>query len=217
MTGGWGLEAALAAWPAAGLVAIACHRRLDEAREAAIAGLVLALSSHDLYTAEHTERVARYAVLIGQELGWSSRRLARLRRAALLHDIGKLAVPVELLNKPGPLTEDEYSQVQRHESAGADMLARIGVLRRFASVVEPAVAVADAYDAMTSTRAYRRALRQEVAFAELRARSGTQFDPTCVDALIRSIERRGERHGLGFERSHVVYAVEPPVAGVLCS
>ena len=195
MTGGWGLDAA---------------------REAAIAPLVRALSSHDAYTGEHTERVARYAVFIGQELEWSPRRLARLRQTALLHDIGKLAVPVELLNKPGPLTDDEYAQVQRHESAGADLLARIGVLRRFAGVVEPAVVVADAYDAMTSTRAYRRALRQEVAFAELRAGAGTQFDPSCVHALIRSIERRGERHGLGFERSNVVYAVEPPVVGVLC-
>ena len=76
------------------------------------------------------------------------------------------------------------------------------------------VAVADAFDAMTSTRSYRRALSQEVAFSELREKAGSQFNPECVEALIKSIERRGEHYGLGFEEGAVEFAVPPPVVGV---
>src|SRR5207248_6263880 len=76
------------------------------------------------------------------------------------------------------------------------------------------VAVADAFDAMTSTRSYRRALSQEVAFAELQDKAGTQFNPDCVEALIRAIERRGERYGMGHEEAPVEFEVPPPVAGV---
>lgn len=232
-------HAAVAAWllslPPVAFVAIACQREHEATRDAAVAGLVRAIAWKDAYTGEHTERVGRYSTYIGEELGLSRRRLARLRQAALLHDIGKLAVPVELLNKPARLTEHEFEQVQQHASACTDVLGLVEVLRPFAAAAEghhrrfdgegygrrsaslhvAVVAVADAYDAMTSTRAYRRALRQEVAFAELRARAGTQFDPACVEALIGAVERRRERHGLGFERSNVVYAVDPPVLGVL--
>src|SRR5206468_1284014 len=77
------------------------------------------------------------------------------------------------------------------------------------------VAVADAFDAMTSTRSYRRALPMEVAFEELRNKSGSQFHPECVEALITAIEERGERHGLGHEEDAVEFAVAPPVAGAL--
>jgi hypothetical protein len=78
------------------------------------------------------------------------------------------------------------------------------------------VAVADAFDAMTSTRSYRRALSQDVAFAELRDKAGSQFNPECVEALVRSIERRGEQYGLGFEdaAAAVEFDVPPPVVGV---
>jgi HD-GYP domain-containing protein (c-di-GMP phosphodiesterase class II) len=76
------------------------------------------------------------------------------------------------------------------------------------------VAVADAFDAMTSTRSYRRALPMEVAFEELRNKSGSQFHPDCVDALIAAIEERGEKVGLGFEEDVVEFDVAPPVAGV---
>ncbi|HEX2040557.1 MAG TPA: HD domain-containing phosphohydrolase [Acidimicrobiales bacterium] len=231
-------HAAVGAWAVAlactVVTAVACRAEHLAAREAAVDALVRAIAWKDQYTGEHTERVARYSVYIGEELGLSRRGLAALRRAALLHDVGKLAVPAELLNKPGRLTDEEFERVQCHASVCTDILGLVDVLRPSAGAAEghhrrfdgagygsrtqsrhaAVVAVADAYDAMTSTRAYRRALRQEAAFAELRARSGSQFDPACVDALIRAVERRGERHGLGFERSNVVYSVEPPVMGV---
>ena len=233
MAEGW--MVALVAWPvvtaAALLGARAAHAAHVAARDAAVAGLVRALAVKDTYTGEHTERVARYSVWIGEELGWSRRRLARLRQAALLHDIGKLAVPVSLLNKPDRLTDDEFRQVQRHAHVCDDILRTVVALRPLATAAAghhrrydgegygtgersrqaAIVAVADAYDAMTSTRAYRRALPQAVAFDELRRQAGTQFDPACVDALVRAVEGRGERHGLGHERTSVVFAVEPPV------
>jgi hypothetical protein len=76
------------------------------------------------------------------------------------------------------------------------------------------VAVADAFDAMTSTRSYRRALSQDVAFAELRDKAGSQFNPECVEALVRAIERKGEHYGLGYEEDPEQFAVAPPVVGV---
>lgn len=225
---------ALAAWVALvvdlTVLAAGCRAEHAAARDAAVRGLVAALALKDPYTGRHTERVARYSVYIGEALGLSKRRLARLRQAALLHDIGKVAVPVTLLNKPDRLTDGEFSEVQRHAHACDDVLGCVRALRPLAAAAGghhrrydgggygsggrshdvAIVAVADAYDAMTSTRAYRRALSQETALAELRARAGTQFDPGAVEALIRAVERRGERHGLGYEEPTVVFAVEPP-------
>lgn len=229
---------AFAAWVAlvADLTALAvgCRAEHTAARDAAVRGLVAALALKDPYTGQHTERVARYSVYIGEALGLSKRRLARLHRAALLHDIGKVAVPVTLLNKPDCLTDDEFSEVQRHAHACDDVLGCVRALRPLGDAAAghhrrydgggygsgysgrgrshdvAIVAVADAYDAMTSTRAYRRALSQETAFAEMRSRAGTQFDPGAVEGLIEALERRRERHGLGYEEHTVVFAVEPP-------
>jgi response regulator RpfG family c-di-GMP phosphodiesterase len=134
-----------------------------------------------------------------------------------MHDIGKLVVPNQLLNKPGRLTPDEFAQVRVHEKVSVQMLSHIDFLRPIAAAshsdntrfdpddldhpIEPyIVMIADAYDAMTSTRAYRKALPQDVAFQELRDKAGVQFHPACVEALIRAVEKRGEKHGDGFER-----------------
>jgi HD-GYP domain-containing protein (c-di-GMP phosphodiesterase class II) len=143
-------------------------------------------------------------------------RLERLRFAALMHDIGKLVVPNQLLNKPGRLTPEEFAKVRIHEKVSVQMLSHIDFLQPIAGAahsdntkfdpddddhpIEPyIVMIADAYDAMTSTRSYRKALPQDVAFQELRDKAGIQFHPECVEALIHSIETRGEKHGAGFE------------------
>jgi HD domain len=215
-----------------GRAAFAAYLRYREANEDALLVLVKALEAKDRYTAGHAERVAAYARYMGEELGLHGRSLERLRRAALMHDIGKLIVPNHLLNKPGPLTAGEYEQVRQHEDVTVALLSRIDFLAPVApialgvyapwdddhgrdAVARHIVAVADAYDAMTSTRAYRRALKQEVAFAELRAKSGSQFHPTCVEALIAALEQRGLHHGAGHERADAAaeWETAPPAAG----
>jgi HD-GYP domain-containing protein (c-di-GMP phosphodiesterase class II) len=155
--------------------------------------------------------------------------MERLRYAALMHDIGKLVVPNQLLNKPGRLTEAEFERVKRHEVVSVELLHRIDFLSPIAGdttteaanaavdgtgLIEPAIIhVADAFDAMTSTRSYRRALTQDTAFEELRSGAGTQFNAGCVDALISAIEQRGEHYGAGHETDQHDWAVAPPEAG----
>ncbi len=205
---------------------------LRQSHDDTIRILIGALEAKDRYTAGHAERVARFAHFIGLELGLSPSRLERLRFAALMHDVGKLVVPNHLLNKPGKLTAEEFERVRQHETVSVEILTRIQFLApvapsalseftTFAPVaddrgqpIEPhIVAVADAFDAMTSTRSYRRALTQITAFMELREKSGTQFHPRCVDALIVAIERRGEMHGAGHETEIAPFSVPPPKMG----
>jgi hypothetical protein len=207
---------------------------LKEAHEATVRVFIRAIEAKDPYTAGHAERVAKYALYVGKEMSFSPARLEHLRYAALMHDIGKLAVPSRLLNKPGKLTPEEYSRVQRHNRVCIDILTRVDFMKTMVVAASDAhahfesggdradnlvmeahiVAVTDAFDAMTSTRSYRRALAQEVAFAELRDKAGSQFNPECVEALVRAIERRGEKYGLGYEQDTTDFTVAPPVVGV---
>jgi len=207
----------------------ASYLSVREAQVAALSTLVRALEAKDKYTAGHVERVANFAVDTGRELGLGRDRLERLRYAALMHDIGKLIVPNHILNKPGKLTSAEYDRMRLHEHVSVELLRRIEFLAPVVPSIEAdqgsfisypdapletrVLAVADAFDAMTSTRAYRRALTQDVAFSELREKSGSQFDGECVEALIRSIEQRGEVHGAGFEENVAEFKAPPPVAG----
>jgi hypothetical protein len=207
--------------------AFASYLALREAQEATLSTLIRALEAKDRYTAGHVERVARFSEIIGTELGFKPSQLVRLRYAALLHDIGKLVVPNQILNKPGRLTEEEFAVMRRHESASIELLRHIDFLAPVAPSLEAEAAgglsgpvearivgVADAFDAMTSTRAYRRALQQDVAIGELRAKSGTQFDPGCVRALVSALERNGEQHGAGHETDVADFAVPPPEGGL---
>jgi HD superfamily phosphodiesterase len=202
------------------------YMRVKESHDETVQLLIRALEQKDPYTAGHAGRVAVYAGYIGEELDFMPARMERLRFAALMHDIGKLVVPNQLLNKPGKLTEEEFARVRIHESVSVQMLSHIDFLRPIAlhahsdamkfdpdnpdHPIEPyIIMVADAYDAMTSTRSYRKALPQEVAFDELRDKSGKQFHPACAEALIRAIEKRNEIHGKGHEEdSHFEDAPE---------
>jgi len=205
------------------------YMRITEARDETVHMLIRALESKDRYTAGHVERVAKYAGYVGEEMNLSPARRERLHYAALMHDIGKLVVPNQILNKPGKLTEEEFGRLRAHETVAVQMLGHIDFLRPVADSghsdntkfdaddpdrpIEPyIIMVADAYDAMTSTRSYRKALRQEVAFQELRDKSGTQFHPECTAALIRAIEKRGEKHGAGHEED--VAHANAPIVGV---
>jgi len=205
------------------------YLELRAAQEQTIQTLILALEAKDQYTAGHAQRVATFCEYVGEELGFGPSRLERLRYAALMHDIGKLIVPNQLLNKPGRLTESEFARVRRHEGVSVELLRRIDFLAPIAGdttteaataavegdgLVEPAIIhVADAFDAMTSTRSYRKALSQDTAFAELRSGAGSQFNADCVEALIRAIEARGEHYGEGHEIDVHEWDVAPPDAG----
>jgi putative nucleotidyltransferase with HDIG domain len=186
-----------------------------------IRALLVALADKDTYTEEHTRRVALRAVQIGDELGLAPERLRDLSLGGLLHDIGKLSVPDEILKKPGPLTEDEFAEVKRHVESGAALLHELG---GFSSTVHQLVrshherldgsgypegaqsrelsldvrilAVCDVYDALISTRVYRSAWPHERALALLREGSGTAFDARCVDALERVLAQERSA-GLG--------------------
>ncbi len=203
---------------------IASFGQLREAHAATLRGFVKALEAKDLYTRGHTERVAEFSALTGQELGFRGTRLERLRWAALIHDVGKLAVPRELIRKRGRLTTDEYEELQRHAHMVEEILAEVDFLQPMVEIasahhanydgsgyggrghnegqrpsVEASIlAVADAFDAMTSTRSYRMALSQSYAFSELRRNAGKQFDPEVVEAFIRAIEKTGHTFGSPF-------------------
>ena len=179
-----------------------------------VRALLVALAEKDGYTEEHTRRVALRAVQVGDELGLAPERLRDLAVGGLLHDIGKLSVPDEVLKKPGPLTDGEFVLVKRHVDSGVALLHELG---GFSGVVHRLVrshherldgsgypgsaqgeaipldvrilAVCDVYDALLSTRVYRAAWSHERALALLRDGSGTLFDPRCIDALERVLMR----------------------------
>ena len=205
----------------AGHMTFASYGQLREAQEATLRGFIKALEAKDLYTRGHTERVAYFSQIIGEEMGFTAEELQRLRWAALIHDVGKLAVPRELIRKNARLTDEEYSQMQRHVHLVEDLLSEVEFLHPMIQIASGhhthfdgngyggsghahgkkpgrdtcVLAVADAFDAMTSSRSYRMALSQEYAFEELRRNAGSQFDPEAVEALDDALERRGERYG----------------------
>lgn len=204
-----------------GHLSLSSYAQLREAHEATLRGFVKALEAKDLYTRGHTERVAYFAQLAGQELSFSGTQLERLRWAALIHDVGKLAVPGELIRKKGRLSPDEYLDMKSHAHLVEEILAEVEFLQPMVEIAsshhshydgsgyggrghrsgsQPSLescilAVADAFDAMTSTRSYRMALTQEFAIEELRQHAGTQFHPDVIDALERGLQKVGETYG----------------------
>jgi HD-GYP domain-containing protein (c-di-GMP phosphodiesterase class II) len=184
------------------------YAALKEAYADTVRSLIGALEAKDPYTRGHSERVARYALKLGAAVGLDSRTLERLEYAALLHDLGKLAVPGEVLTKPGSLTDEEMELIRLHPTRGADMVAKIPPLKDLSDLVgahhewyggggypldshSPAIpqlslilCVADSYDAMTTTRSYRPALTHDQAIAQLIGGAGGQFDPDLVRAFI---------------------------------
>jgi diguanylate cyclase (GGDEF)-like protein/putative nucleotidyltransferase with HDIG domain len=163
---------------------------------------------------EHSRAVADLAVSIATELGWQPDMLGMLRMAAMLHDIGKVTVPDEILCKPGPLTAEEFEQMKGHSVAGAELISRIegfdvivawirhshesfdgsgypdGLRGEAIPQASRIMLVADAFDAITSTRPYREALSAEHACKELKRHAGSQFDPACVEALFEHLGAR---------------------------
>jgi diguanylate cyclase (GGDEF)-like protein/putative nucleotidyltransferase with HDIG domain len=176
------------------------------ARFRAAASLARAVDARDVYTGSHSQRVADLAARTARRLGLPEEEVELTRLAASLHDLGKLAIPEEILRKPGPLTDPERMVLERHPQIGFRMLESLGVdpvadwvlhhHERWDGSGYPdglpgdeiplgarIIFVADAYDAMTSERVYRRRVDREEAIAELRRCAGSQFDPGIVNAL----------------------------------
>ncbi len=193
------------------LAVLALVERGEMRRHAVQSGVVdsllMALEAKDLYTRGHAVRVAEWTALIADEMGLTAERTRRVVMAALLHDIGKIVTPRHLLRKPGRLTPDEYRRVQQHAGAAESVLRHIEFLQPVTGIVTEhhwhldgtgygaaagsgpslearIVAVADAFDAMTSHRPYRTALSRTYAIEELRIHAGTQFDTEVVEALV---------------------------------
>ena len=174
-----------------------------------VGAMAIALDTRDKYTAGHSERVSAFSRSIGQELGLGNEQVAEIGIGALLHDIGKIGVPDAVLRKPGKLTPEEFDAIKQHPDFGYGILRSVHGFAPYLDMVRfhhenwdgsgyplglrgedvPRAArivhVADAYDAMTSDRPYRRGMAHDEAIRILRASSGSQFDPTIVDAFCR--------------------------------
>jgi hypothetical protein len=217
-TGAW---ACLLVIPLAALLSILSQerqRRIEQALELSHAyqGTAMLLGdvveADDAYTGSHSRGVVQLSLDVADLFGLDFRQRRNVEFAALLHDVGKIAVPKEIINKAGPLDEDEWKIMHRHTIEGEEMLNRVGgVLAEVGRIVRSShedydgsgypdglageeipieariVTCCDAFSAMTTTRSYRKAMSVEVAVEELRNCAGTQFDPHVVDCLVKTV------------------------------
>jgi diguanylate cyclase (GGDEF)-like protein len=199
---------------ASALAAAAQYEQLERAYLATAEALGSALESKDAHTAEHARSLVRNAEAVGRRLGMSADELRNLRYAAAFHDIGKVAVDERILNKPGPLTEAERREVERHVEVGAEILAEVEFLEGVLPLLRHSheqwdgggypdglagdriplgarvILVCDAHDAMTADRPYRRALPPDAARDEIRGAAGRQFDSRVASAFLDAVGKR---------------------------
>jgi HD-GYP domain-containing protein (c-di-GMP phosphodiesterase class II) len=168
--------------------------------------MAAAVDAQDPYTDGHSRRVALHSAMVARKMGLGAEEVARLRTAGAIHDIGKLRIPVELLNKPGALSEAEFEIVKRHPDDGAEIVSCMddpaitemvrhhherfdgngypdGLAGEEIPIGSRILLVADAFEAMTTDRLYRATRTADEALAEIKRCAGTQFDPLVVDAL----------------------------------
>ncbi len=178
-----------------------------------ITAIANTIDAKDTYTKGHSERVAEYSAVIAREMGWKDEEVQLLYNIALLHDIGKIGIPDSILNKPGRLSDYEFAIIKQHTITGGEILKDIHSMQnafiaakyhheRYDGKGYPSglkgeeiplfarvIAVADAYDAMTSNRVYRKKLSNDVVLKELEKGRGTQFDPEIADIFIEILRR----------------------------
>ncbi len=185
---------------------------LDALSSGALTALARTIDANSPWTAGHSERVTHVSLMLGERLGLSAGDLDTLYRGGLLHDIGKIAIPAAILNKPGKLTDEEFAVVRQHPSTGARILSPIGVYRDTIPIVMShherldgsgypeglkgdqipllarVAAVADVYDALSSARPYRPGWRVERVVEHITTGAGVHFDAAVTEALVRSVE-----------------------------
>ena len=200
-----------------------------------LTSLVRALQESDTDTEEHVKRTQKMGALLGARIGLNDAELSDLKLLCLLHDIGKIGIPLEILNKPGRLTDAEWKVLRSHAEKGYQIAMSSDELRPIARMIlhhheqwdgkgypggisgnsipllSRFIAVVDSYDAMVNTRAYRKALSPEQAKEEIRRCSGTQFDPFVADQFLLMLEENPEL-GLGEKTSDDVASMESPFA-----
>jgi HD-GYP domain-containing protein (c-di-GMP phosphodiesterase class II) len=193
------------------------REELERAVEAGVEAMAAAVDMRDDYTGTHSDEVVRLAQMVGERMGLSEQQLGELEFGARLHDVGKIGVPDAVLRKEGPLEGGDWEIMRQHPAWGADMLCRVPGLKRISHIVRHAherwdgdgypdhlherdiplasriIFACDAYNAMTSDRPYRDALRPWIAVSELREGAGGQFDPDVVDALVDALR---EHHSI---------------------
>ena len=179
-----------------------------------VQSLVMILEAKDAYTSGHSQRVAEYAAEIAKEMGFAREKIDLLKKAAQIHDIGKLVIDENILNKKGKLNDEEWRVMKQHPIVGEEVLKPILVDEEVMSMVRShherydgcgypdklkgdninifaqIISVADSYDAMISERAYRHALSKEKAIAELKDNCGTQFNTQIVKAFVKVLEEK---------------------------
>jgi diguanylate cyclase (GGDEF)-like protein len=190
------------------------YEQLERAYLGTAEALGAALEAKDAHTANHARSIISNAEAVARLLGLAGAELRDVRYGAAFHDIGKIAVAEAVLNKPGPLTDEERAQVERHVLVGEQILAPVDFLSRVRTIVRHGherwdgtgypdrlageeiplgsriVLACDAFDAMTSDRPYREAMPRKAARAELQLHAGSQFDPRVIDALLEVLDRR---------------------------
>ena len=188
------------------------NEQIQEMTTQTITAIANALDAKDAYTEGHAERVSAYSAHIAEKLRMSEEEIRNIRFVALFHDIGKIGVPDSVLNKPGRLSSEEYDQMKQHTVVGGEIIKDLDMIpgvfvgaryhhERYDGTGYPEglkgaeipyiariIAVADAYDAMTTNRIYRNRLTNEQALSELKKGMGTQFDPDAVSALIDMLQ-----------------------------
>lgn len=179
-----------------------------------ISAFVSTMEAKDTYTQGHSERVGEFAEMIARQLGLGEKQLMTLREAAVLHDVGKIGIEDYILRKPGPLDPEERNKMQEHPMIGVKIVEQVGLAPEVIEIIRQhherpdgkgypygltaenicqgakILGVADAFDAMTSDRPYRKGMPQERAIEILREETDKQFDPAAVQALLQALEKK---------------------------
>jgi putative nucleotidyltransferase with HDIG domain len=187
------------------------YDKLRESFEQTLLSLIVTIEKRDPYTGGHTQRVYAGCVAIANQMDAMTERMDHLRLGALLHDIGKIGILDSVLRHPGPLNEKQWQIMKTHPTTGVEILQHITGLADISPIVlhhherwdglgypsklsgekipleSRIIAVADAYDAMTSTRPYRDCLGHEAAVNDIQSLAGSQFDPMVVDAFLKAV------------------------------